>query len=84
MISLYNDARFSPSMNVSMAVDSLEENKRPQACAGCGRCAKICPQKIDIPAAMTELSAILEKVPHWAEFCKQRDEAARRARENHK
>lgn len=84
LISLYNDARFSPSLNISMAIDALEENKQPQACVGCGRCARICPQKIDIPSAMTELSTILEKVPHWAELCKQRDEAARRARENQK
>lgn len=84
LLSLYNDARFSPSMNVSMAIDALEEGQRPQACVGCGRCAKICPQKIEIPAVMTEFSAILERIPHWEELCKQRDEAARRARENQK
>ena len=83
LISLYNEARFSPSMNIGMAVDALEEGRRPQACIGCGQCSAACPQKIDIPAAMKEFSGILEKVPHWAELCKQREEAARRARENH-
>lgn len=81
LLSLYNEMRFSPSMNVGMTIDSLDENSRPQACIGCGRCAKICPQKIGIPDAMKEFSALLEKTPHWEEVCRQREEAARKARE---
>lgn len=81
LISLYNEMRFSPSMNVGMAIDGLDENSRPGSCVGCGRCAKICPQKIDIPTAMKEFSAMLEKMPHWSDICKQRDEAAKKERE---
>lgn len=81
LLSLYNEMRFSPSMNVGMTIDALDENNRPQACVGCGRCAKLCPQKIDIPAAMKEFSAMLEKVPHWEEMCRQREIAAKRVRD---
>lgn len=81
LLSLYNEMRFSPSLNVGMTIDGLDESSRPQTCIGCGRCAKICPQKIDIPAAMKDFSAMLEKQPHWAEVCKQRDEAAKKERE---
>ena len=82
LLSLYNDMRFSPgSMNVSMTVDSLAESERPSACVSCGSCARLCPQKIDIPQAMRHFSELLDKAPHWAELCRQREEAARRLRE---
>ena len=82
LLSLYNDMRFSPgNMNVRMTVDSLPESKRPAACVSCGSCAKICPQKIDIPEAMKDFTGQLEKAPDWAELCRQREEAARRLRE---
>lgn len=84
LLALYNDMKFSPSFNVGMTVDSLDEGGRPTACISCGRCAKMCPQKIDIPAAMKEFSEMLEKVPHWEEMCRIRDEAARKLREAQK
>ena len=82
LLSLYNDMRFSPgSMNVRMTVDSLDESKRPSACVSCGSCTKLCPQKIDIPSAMKDFTEKLDKAPDWAELCKQREEAARKLRE---
>ena len=81
LLSLYNEMRFSPSMNVGMTIDALEEDGRPAACIGCGRCAKICPQKINVPDAMKEFSDLLDKTPHWADLCRQREEAARKLRE---
>ena len=81
LLSLYNEMRFSPSMNVGMTIDALTEDGRPAACIGCGRCARICPQKIDIPDAMKEFSVMLDKTPHWADLCRQREEAARKLRE---
>ena len=84
LLALYNDMRFSLSSNVGMTIDSLDESVRPSACVACGRCAKICPQKIDVPAAMKEFSEMLEKVPHWAELCRIREEAARKLREAQK
>ena len=81
LLSLYNELRFSPSFNIGMTIDSLEEGSRPAACIGCGRCAKICPQKIAIPEAMKEFTLELEKIPHWEDMCRQREEAARKLRE---
>ena len=81
LLSLYTDMRFSPSMNVGMTVDGLGEEGGPTACIGCGRCAKICPQMINIPEAMQEFSKMLEKMPRWAEICRQREEAARKVKE---
>ena len=81
LLSLYNDMSFSPTMNVGMTIDSLNEDSRPSACIGCGKCAKTCPQKIDIPKAMRSFSEMLGKVPNWAKLCKQREEAARKLRE---
>ena len=78
LIHAYNDLKFANSMTVSMQMDALPEDKRPSACIGCGACAAICPQKINIPAAMTELAEKLASMPSWAELCRQREEAARK------
>ena len=78
LIHAYNDLKFANSMTVSMQMDALPEDKRPSACIGCGACAAICPQKINIPAAMTELAEKLASMPSWADLCRQREEAARK------
>ena len=48
-------------------------------CIGCGACAAICPQRIDIPAAMKDLAEKLAGIPKWTDICRQREEAARKA-----
>ncbi|MBR5961513.1 MAG: aldo/keto reductase [Clostridia bacterium] len=78
LIHAYNDLKFANSMTVSMQMDALPEDKRPSACIGCGACAAICPQKINIPAAMTELAEKLASMPSWTDLCRQREEAARK------
>lgn len=80
LIATYNEIRFSPAVNVAMRLEALPEEKKPSACIGCGKCAKICPQKIDIPAAMKGLAEETRKLPSWAEICRQREEAARKAK----
>ncbi|WP_083662255.1 4Fe-4S binding protein [Thermophilibacter provencensis] len=35
-----------------MFVGTLPEDKRPSACIGCGSCAAVCPQQIDIPGTL--------------------------------
>lgn len=84
LLSLYNDMRFSLNFNVGMTIESLEPEKTPSACIRCGKCAKICPQKIDIPEAMQIFSGLLEQVPSWKELSRQREEAARKLREERK
>ena len=78
LIHAYNDLKFASSMTVPMQMDALPEDKRPSACVACGACAAVCPQKINIPAAMAELADALSKMPSWAELCRQREEAARK------
>ena len=77
----YNDLKFTRSMTVPMKMDALPPEKRPQACIGCGACAAVCPQGIDIPGTMSEFAELLTSGPSWAEMCRQREEAARRRRE---
>ncbi|MBQ8563725.1 MAG: 4Fe-4S dicluster domain-containing protein [Firmicutes bacterium] len=36
-----------------MTLEGLPEDKKASACIGCGKCSKICPQNIDIPAALS-------------------------------
>ena len=84
LIHAYNDFKFATSLTVSMQFDALPEEKKPSACIACGACAAVCPQKIDIPAAMAELAEMLSKMPSWAEMCRQREEAARKLKEQRK
>ena len=44
-----------------------------ELCIACGKCSKICPQGIDIPAVMQELTKRLEAMPTWKEICRQRE-----------
>ena len=82
LIHAYNDVKYSgTSMTVAMQFDALKEEELPSACIGCGACAAICPQNIDIPAALAELTEALSRTPSWAELCRQRAEAARKLRE---
>ena len=81
LIHSLNDLKFANSMTVPMQMDALPEEKRPAACIGCGACAAVCPQKIDIPAAMAELAERLAAMPSWAELCRQREEAARKLKQ---
>ncbi len=81
LIHAYNDLKFAYSFTVPMQLDALPEDKRPSACIGCGACAAICPQKIDIPAAMAELAQKLASLPTWAELCRQREEAAKKLKQ---
>ncbi len=68
LIAEYNDMRFDHSMNIRMRIDSMPEDKRPSVCIGCGKCARICPQGIDVPGAMRDFAAALDKMPSWAEI----------------
>lgn len=81
LLATYNELRVAPAVNTAMRIEALPEEKRPSACIGCGKCAQICPQKIDIPKAMKELDEMLGKLPSWAEICRQREEAAKKLRE---
>ncbi len=78
LLSIYNDIRFSPSVNTSMRLDVLPHEKLPSACLKCGKCARVCPQKIDIPSALSALTEALSKMPKWADISREREEAAKK------
>lgn len=75
LLSAYNEVRFSPTVNTTMRIEALPEDKRPSACIACGKCARVCPQKIDVPGAMAKFAEALKAMPTWEEVCRQRDEA---------
>lgn len=55
LIELYNEHIYSGGGFIApMAMDALEENKRPSACIGCRACEAVCPQKIKISEMMSE------------------------------
>ena len=64
--------RFAPSVGTAQRIEGLPEDKKASACIGCGKCVKICPQNIDIPAVLSELTEAIAKLPTWAEICRQR------------
>ena len=79
LLSLYNQMRFSPELNLVMRVEAMDPGKRPAACVGCGACAAMCPQNIDIPGCLADFAGLIDQLPSWEEICRQR-EAARQAR----
>jgi len=58
------------------------EEKRPSACIACGKCSRICPQGIDIPGVLAELTELLKTVPSWAAISKVREEEQKKLRES--
>ena len=84
LLSVYNEVKVSPNVNSALRVQFLPEDKQPAACIACGRCSKICPQRIDVPKAMIELTRILERIPKWRDISREREEAARRIKEEKK
>ena len=81
MMKLADEARVSASFGLGMTLDAIEEGHRPADCITCGACEQLCPQGIAIPDVLAELVSKMEGVPHWADLCKQRDEAAAKLRE---
>ena len=83
LINAFNDAKLHPkSFTVPMMLDTLPKEKLPSACIGCGQCAMVCPQKIDIPQAMSDFSALIPSLPNWTKLCEERAAAAKAARMN--
>ncbi len=81
MMATCSELRFTPTTNTAMRLEGLPVDKQPAACIGCGACAQMCPQKIDIPGVMAELNEKLKTIPKWADICREREEAAKRIRE---
>ncbi len=78
----YNQIRADSGFTIKMQLDSYPEDKLPSACIGCGACMEMCPQKIQIPDELDAFAEALEKIPNWADICRERDEIARKLEEN--
>ena len=78
ILANYNEYRVSNSINITMRMDSLPPEKRPEACIGCGQCASACPQKIDVPKAMQAFGDALKSGPSWADIVAARAAAEKR------
>lgn len=61
MLELYNQLRVGGSGDfiARMGVNALPEGKRPGDCIGCGSCAAVCPQQIQIPDILADFAARL-------------------------
>ncbi len=76
MMNAYNDLQFDTSFTVSMQMDAVPEGQRAQDCIQCESCVQMCPQGIDIPTVLEDLAATLDKMPKWADLCREREETA--------
>ena len=55
MIELYNEHVFTGGGFIApMALAAVPQDRQPSACIGCGKCAEVCPQQIDIPGIMKD------------------------------
>ena len=55
LLRLYNEHTYTGGgWWAPMMVSNLPEDKRPQACVGCGECERVCPQSIKIPQILKE------------------------------
>ena len=64
MMNQYNQITFNPESLLwytTMAIGGVEKGKKPWDCVACGSCKTVCPQQIDIPHYMAELSGKLKK-----------------------
>lgn len=59
LLKLYNEAMVAGAGDfiAPMALQSLDEDKKPWACIGCRSCEKVCPQTIKIPDELSRFSA---------------------------
>ena len=80
MLANYNEICFAPTFNIGMRMDAVPVGKRAVDCIGCNQCTSICPQGIDIPAALADFVVRLDKLPKWADICRERELAAKKAK----
>ena len=77
LMECYNDIKYLPGFTSVMRIDGLSEDKRPSACVGCGQCAHMCPQGIEVPAVLAELAELYANGPKWASASRSRKDAIR-------
>ena len=81
LMSMANDMALTQSFNTVSRYAALGKDKQAGACIGCGQCTTACPQKIDVPEQMRRLDALMASHKSWEEICRERAEAAKKARQ---
>lgn len=81
-MATYNELSYQKGVNSAIHVQSLPADKQPSACITCQRCVRSCPQNIDIPLTIKKLIDILADIPNWETLCRQREEDAKKLKEN--
>ncbi|MDO4582367.1 MAG: aldo/keto reductase [Bacillota bacterium] len=62
LLRLYNEHNFSGGGFLApMVLGGYTEEQKPAACVGCGSCSAVCPQQLDIAAALADLDRQLQK-----------------------
>jgi predicted aldo/keto reductase-like oxidoreductase len=64
LLSMFNEARLDDPFTLvilNFTLGGMSDGELPSACTGCGSCAKVCPQGIDIPDIMKQFAEILAK-----------------------
>lgn len=62
ILELYNEHAYSEGGFIApMAMANWAPEKLPSACIGCGSCAAVCPQRIDIPGTMSKFAEMLSQ-----------------------
>ena len=61
LLAMYNQYKLTGKGDFisSMMISTLPDDKKPSACIGCGSCAAVCPQQIDIPGTLVEFAEAL-------------------------
>ena len=60
MIELYNEHMYTGGGFIApMALGALDDDKQPSSCIGCGSCAAVCPQQIDIPGVLADFAELM-------------------------
>ena len=61
LLELYNEHLSRPDFAfiAPMALGAMPADKHPGACIGCGACSAVCPQQIDIPAALAHFAELM-------------------------
>ena len=62
LIKLYNEHVFTGgNIHISMALNALPTEKRPEACIGCHSCEKVCPQQIRVSEILADFTARMKE-----------------------
>ena len=63
LLAAYNEYKTGGEKSMSSwrltRLNALPEERRPSACIGCGQCTAHCPQGLDVPAFMREMTELL-------------------------